>query len=108
MRYAALLFVVLTCFVACNPIPVAQTEIIEFTATLDYYVGTDIHVENSEIKPDREIEVYYYDTVRGLWGFVIDVFIFVGDGLIVIEDDTSDYLNADIRIIVSWFDEGPQ
>ena len=110
MRYGILLFVILTSFVACNPIPVAQTEIIEFTATIDYYVVNDIHVYNAEIRPDREIEVYYRDAASSYWRMVIDVDILIGDGELIILDNlaTPEYLDKIIRIIVSWFDQGQQ
>lgn len=113
MRYGILLFVILTSFMACDPIPVYNTEIIEFTATIDYYVGTDIYVENEEIQPDREIEAYYRDAASSYWSMVIDVDILIGDGEMIIQDYTGAspvwiYKDKIIRIIVSWIDEGQQ
>ncbi len=112
MRYGILLFVILVCFVACGPLTVSvpQTEIIEFIATPDTYDFSDnyIQIENPEIQADREIEVYWRPSAGSLWQFVIDVDIFFGDGLMLITDASRLYENNIIRIIVSWFDEGPQ
>ena len=102
------MFVILVCFASCNPIAVFQTEIIEFTVTSDMYVLNDIQIENPEIQADREIEVYWRPSASSLWQFVIDVEIYFGDGLMLITDASRLYENNIIRIIVSWFDEGPQ
>ena len=106
MRCAALLFVILTCFVACSPLTVSvpQTEIIEFTATPDLYVGNDIQIENAEIQADREIEAYWRLPASSLWQFVIDADISFGNGLMLINDPpTRLYENNIIRIIITWY-----
>ena len=96
---------------ACSPLTVSvpQTEIIEFTATPDLYVGNDIQVENPEIRADREIEVYWRFPASSLWQFVIDTDISFGDGLMLINDEPPQiYRDNIIRIIVTWYEDQQQ
>jgi hypothetical protein len=101
---------------SCNPLitmvpkteeilldPVASGDYVDI-ATVDY-----IKIVNAEIKPDREIEAYYFPSSLGsYWGMIIDVEIFIaenGGELLILDDDMTNYLNRTIRLIVTWYEE---
>jgi hypothetical protein len=113
------LAIILAIVTGCNPllimVPKTEEILLDPVTSGDYVdkSGTDyIQILNKEIKPDRELEIYYYpDGILGYWAKLIDVDIFLAPGggeLLIYDDDPTNphiYKGKTIRVIVTWYVE---